>query len=145
MRFRVVLSGAAVLLAGCVTTGDMTPRSAAPLAYKALGDKAGLYWVEAAQTGIARAIAQAALTPDMPAVQNLKAALAPAAQRPISIAVAGTDSAYTALVLRKALESTAGGLPQLQLVFIGNPAHEAEVRAAVLAKGGTFRFEAQAS
>jgi hypothetical protein len=145
MRSRVALIGIGLLVASCATTTALTPERAAPLALKAMGDNAIVYWVPAAQTAIARAMAQSVLTADMPVVQSLKEAIAPAAREPLRLAVAGTDSAHTALVLRLALNATAGDLPQLQLVFIGSPAHEAEVRTAVQAKRGRFVFEAQPS
>lgn len=145
MHSRLALIGIGVLVASCATTADLTPQSAAPLALKALGNNANLYWVDAPQAAIARAMARVALASDMPAVQKLLAVLAPAATRPLRLAVAGTDSSYAAFVLRKALDASAGDLPHLQLVFIGSPAQEAEVRAAVQAKGGRFSFEAQPS
>lgn len=145
MRSRVALIGICLLVASCAATTELTPERAAPLALRALGTSAIVYWVEAPHTAVARAMAQAALTPNMPAVQKFRGAIAPAAHVPLRMAVAGADSAYTALVVRMALDATAGDLPQLQLVFIGSPAHEAELRAAVQAKRGRFGFEAQPS
>ena len=69
--------------------------------------------------------------------------VSPAAKRPVKLAVAGDDSAFSAAVVEKALGTLPEELPQLQLLFIGNRKHEAAVRSAVEAKRGKFLFEEQ--
>ncbi len=145
MHRRIALVSGALLTAlvsGCVTTA-LTPTAAAPLASKALGREALLIWVEAAESALARAMVQAVLPDNAPVVVGLRRAIEPASTRPVSIAVAGTHSAYTALVIQRALASSAGDLPLLQLAFIGAPEQEAEVRAAVQGRRATFKFEPQ--
>ena len=141
MRLLITLFAVAVLaLTGCATTG-LSERQAAPLAYKALGQNALLYCVEGASNPISGAMARAALPASAPIVTSLVRVVSSASQQSVRVAVAGDDSAYTAQVIKVALGSVPGDLPNLQLAFIGSRSHEAEVRRVVEGKRGKFTFE----
>lgn len=143
MRFLAILTVATLAIAGCATSG-LSPDTAAPLAYKAFGQDAIMYWVQGGDTMISRAMTRV-VPAGAPIVTNLKDVVSRGSKQSVRIAVAGTDSGFTAEVIKKALGSVHDDVPNLHLLFIGNRTHEPEVRRAVEAKRGMFTFEEEAS
>ncbi len=142
MRLLAILTIATLIITGCVTPRP-TPQTAARQAFKAFGQNVTLAWIPGARTTLAGLIARAVLPADAPDVVSIKNVVSPASKQPVKLAVAGDDSAFTAAVIEKALGSVPDDLPHLQLLFIGNRTHEADVRSAVEAKRGKFLFEEQ--
>lgn len=137
MRMSGALALATLFAAGCATQA-LTPSGAAPAMMQTFGASGVMYWVEGANSAVSRAMVRTLLPDDAPVVLGLVALIQPATSKPMRVAVAGTDSAYTAQVVRKALGQVNGDLSQLQLLFIGDAAHQAEVRTAADAKRATL-------
>lgn len=122
------------LLAGCAAP-KLSPQLAAEMGYQVLGpqmqydDRLLMAWIPGPAVA------------DSPLAADLARAMAPAARQPVHITVAGDDSAFAAQIIRAACALVGTELPQLRLVFVGNPAHAAEARQAVLVRRGSFYFE----
>ena len=128
-------------VAGCAAP-RLTPQLAAEMGYELLGpqmqydDKLLMAWIPAAPVTAAPLSAAAS-----PFTAELARVIAPAARQPVHVTVAGDDSAFTAQVIKAACALLPAELPHLRLVFVGHPAHAAEVRQAVLSRRGAFFFE----
>jgi hypothetical protein len=139
-RRRALIGLLALLLGGCAAP-KLTPQLAAEMGYEVLGpqmqydDKLVMAWIPATP-GAAPASAAAS-----PFTAELARLIAAGARQPIHVTVSGDDSAFTAQVIKAACAQLPAELSKLRLVFIGNPAHEAEVRQAVLSRRATFYFE----
>ena len=137
-RLALPLLLASALLAGCAAP-PLTSSVAAEIGYEALGpymqydDKFLMAWVPGT------AAQQPAVAQQLTA--ELAGLLAQGARRPVFVAVSGEDSAFTARLIREACAQVTGEVPNLRMVFVGNPAHAEEARSAVLARCGTFYFE----
>lgn len=67
--------------------------------------------------------------------------LARAEKEPLRILISGADPQRTLKVILDAFAfHVSSDLPGLELLFLGEPQHEAAVRKLVKAAGGTFRF-----
>ena len=67
--------------------------------------------------------------------------LARAEKNTLRILISGADPKRTLKIIRDAFAfHTSSKLPGLELLFLGEPRHEATVRNLVQAAGGTFRF-----
>jgi len=137
-RLALPLLLASALMAGCAAP-PFTSSVAAEIGYEALGpymqydDKFLMAWLPgtaAQQPEVARQL-----------TAELARVISQGAQKPVFVTVSGDNSAFTAQLIRDACALLPGALPNLRLVFVGNPAHAEEARSAVLARRGTFYFE----
>lgn len=145
MRLLKIIVIALVLsLSGCITISSYSPKQAGQKSYQLFeGKPSHLLWVEGTNRVLSSLLANAAvgvMGTDIREVDDLVTIMKQAKNKDVRIAVAGTNSSYTAKIILAALENTPGELEYLQLAFIGFREHEAEVRAAVKAKGGKFLF-----
>ena len=77
--------------------------------------------------------------------RDLADRLRPAATMPVRMMVTGPVDAKTVQVITDAFEAMGGtALPELQFMYIGDPAYEASVRELVERVGGRFLFVAAA-
>jgi hypothetical protein len=137
-----VMMSVVVLLSGCAT---FSQQSAAPLAARVLGPDTITYWVDAPGNPVSLALLHSALAAHSASslVSDLSGLIATSLKEPTRIAVAGRNSGLTAQVIELALaEVPAAELPGLQLLFIGDRADAAAVRAAVEGKKAHFVFQA---
>ncbi len=73
--------------------------------------------------------------------RDLATRLAPAESRPVRILVTGASPEKTLRVIQDALSfHRDGGLPQLELLYLGDATSAAAIEPLVRAKGGRFRF-----
>jgi len=137
-RLALPLLLASALLTGCASQ-PFTSSVAAEIGYEALGpymqydDKFLMAWLPGT------AAQQPAVAQQLTA--ELARVIAQGARQPVFVTVSGDNSAFTAQLIRDACALLPGELPNLRLVFVGNPAHADEARAAVMARRGAFYFE----
>ena len=141
---RVIIISLVLALSSCVTTSIYSPKQAAPIAYKLFkGKPSNLMWIEGTNGILSSLLANAAVDvmgTEVQYVADLVEVVKTAKRKDVRISIAGTNSSFTAKIILTALENTSGQLPNLHLAFIGFREHEAEVRLAVEAKGGSFLF-----
>lgn len=136
----VLLAG---LLAGCATTQarrtDADNRAA--FAARSFGGSFDYFYVPARGVPADRAYAGVASLPPAQLARQLAARLAPARLKPVRILVSGPSRAKTRRVILDALAAFApNSLPHLDFLYVGDPAHAARIRAAVIERGGRFQM-----
>ena len=134
---------ASISLAGCAATkppSDLDPRMAA--ASEAFEGRYDYLYVPSE----GRLADQAFVTSSRVAgpsrlARDLATLMAPAETRVVRVLVTGQSGAKTLQVILDALSFYRGGrLPYLELLYLGDPSHEARLAAELAAIGAGFRF-----
>jgi len=144
MKFLQIITIILILsITGCATTGSQSPKQASVKSGQLFKFKESHFaWIPSSgglSGGLASMFASSAGT-DSPYVARLVQIMKPAKSKVVRIGVSGPNSSLTANIIVSALDNIEGQLPNLKLVFIGSPEHEAKVQAAVKAKRGEFLF-----
>ncbi|MCK4743164.1 MAG: hypothetical protein KAT25_05035 [Sulfuriflexus sp.] len=140
---KIIIIALILSISGCATTGSQSPKQVAIESAKLFKFKDSHFiWIPSSSGlsgGLASMFVSSAGT-DSPYVASLVQIMKSAKSNVVRIGVSGPNSSLTASIIISALENTPGELRNLHLAFIGFREHEAEVRAAVKAKGGEFLF-----
>lgn len=146
IRLRTTLLLTALLLSACASTKP--PPSDTDLRLQAANHYFGgryEYLIVHSSGELADKISSrtSALTGASQVARDFATRLAQAENSPLRILISGADPIRTMKVIRDAFSFHASSnLPGLELLFLGEPRHEAEVRTLVDRVGGKFRFAA---
>jgi hypothetical protein len=146
IRLRTMLVLAALILSACASTKP--PPDDTDLRLQAANHYFGgryEYLIVHSSGELADKISSqtSSLTGASQVARDFATRLARAEKSPLRILISGADPKRTLKVIRDAFAFHASSnLPGLELLFLGEPRHEATVRKLVQGVGGTFRFAA---
>ena len=144
VRWTALVLAASIALAGCVTARppDLDPRLEAATA--TFGGKFDYVYVPTGGRLADEAfLAMSRVAGPQKIARDLATLMAPAETRPVRILVTGPQPEKTLQVVVDALSFYEGRkIPHLELLYLGDPAHEAQIARGVSEAGGEFRFAA---
>ena len=143
-RWTALVLAASLALAACVTARppDLDPRLEAATA--TFGGRFDYVYVPSSGRLADEAfLAMSRVAGPQKIARDLATLMAPAETRPVRILVTGPVPEKTLQVVVDALSFYEGRkIPNLELLYLGDPGHEAQIARAVSEIGGEFRFAA---
>ena len=143
-RWTALALAASVVLAGCASTtvppSDRGPRLAA--AKEAFGGRFDyLYVPSKGKLADEASLVMSRVAGPGDLARDLASSMAPAETQPVRLMVTGRSGEKTLQVVLDALSFHQGRrLPYLEVLYLGEPSHEARLAREFAAIGATFRF-----